>query len=607
MKTIKNIYDSVHKKKKEDNFEQELFKERMEEAIRLFDAHMDDCLYIMDLQKNYYRISGHATKRFMIPKEAFYQAQEEILTFVYQEDRALLLTDFEQILAGRKKTHNLHYRWLDKAGNPVWINCRGTILDDENGRPHYLIGCINETGNKQRADNISGLLGEIDFSSYINTNMDKLSNGFLMRVGIDDFSAINGDSGRDYGDYIIKKVAELIKECLLEGQKIFHIIAGEYMIVNLEEVPYEAVCSLYHNIREKILAFIDAENYKTVFTVSAGIIDGIEIAGDFNTIMRLTDFSLKQAKSLGSNSIYFFEPKDYEKFLRKRKLTSELYQAVDNGFEGFEVYYQPIVDCKTNLLLGAEALMRFSVQTENEEKSISPMEFIPLLEETGLILSVGKWILEEAFAMCEQMQQYIPGFRINVNVSYIQIVKGNILEDILSALKKSSLAPEYVGIELTESGYLDSNPHFLNLRNELKKNKINFIIDDFGTGYSNLHYLSNLSPNAIKIDQVFVNRAMTNHYDHELMVCIIKMAHSLNLTICVEGVEEMEVLEELRRLQVNYIQGYLFGKPYCKTKFLEKFVNNSFERRKDNDLSFHNSEADDAHRFLQMERKGGTE
>lgn len=549
-----------------------LTKEQIGEVIGLFNPYMDDYLYIMDLKNDVYRISAHAVERFRLPSDFFCDAQKAHDQFVYEEDRPLLAEDFRLMLSGEKKSHNLHYRWLDKEGQPVWINCRGGVIEDEDGKPRYLIGCINETGKKQRADNTSGLLGEVELSSYIRSYYDRHPAGFFMRLGIDDFSSVNGTCGIAYGEYVIKHVADCIRECLAEGQHLFHIAVDEYMVVDFTGRTEEDACVLYDDIRKKVASFIDRENNKAVFTVSVGICDAMVFHDSYEEVLKLSDFALKRARENGENCSYIFCQDDYTLFLRKQSIIVALHHAVDNDFCGFEVHYQPIVDCGTGKLLGAEALMRFSMPKEDGLERISPFEFIPLLEETGLILSAGRWVLHEAAAMCREMQKTHPDFKINVNISYVQVIKSDVLKDILSAIRTHDLAPECIGIELTESGYLDANPHFVNLRKGLEENGIPFIIDDFGTGYSNLHCLSDLSPTYIKIDRDFTNKAMGNTYDHELMIKIIEMAHSLELQICVEGVEKAETLEEVRKIRADYIQGYLFGKPCSKAEFCEKFL-----------------------------------
>lgn len=552
---------------------QRLSKSQIEEIIQLFQPYMDDYLYIMDLKEDYYRISKHAVERFMLPSDAFYDAVEMHQHFVYEQDRPLIKAELEEMVNGTKNYHNLHYRWLDKNGHPIWINCRGGIINDENGKPHYLIGCINETGKKQRADNNSGLLSDVELSNYIMSCIDNVSFGFIMHIGIDDFGLINGSLGMEYGDYIIKNVANCVNRCLSKGQQLFHIIADEYMVVDFENHTSEDAVKMYNDIREKILEFIDSENYKAVFTISVGIIDAVILADGYEEFLKLSDFTLRKAKSYGKNNYYIFNREDYDMFLRKRTIMKELHHAVENNFEGFETFYQPIVDCETGSLIGAEALMRFSMESEGKKVSVSPVEFIPLLEETGLIVPTGRWILNQAAAMCSEVQKYIKGFKINVNISYIQLIKSDIMKDILSVIENYGLEPECLGIELTESGYIDANTHFRDLRDGLKENGIQFIIDDFGTGYSNLHCLSDLSPAYIKIDRIFTNKAMCNDYDHELMVKIIEMAHTLNLQICIEGVEKTEVLEDIRNIKADYIQGYLFGKPCSKTDFYSNYCN----------------------------------
>ena len=203
---------------------------------------------------------------------------------------------------------------------------------------------------------------------------------------------------------------------------------------------------------------------------------------------------------------------------------------------------------------------------------ISPVEFIPLLEETGLIIPAGKWMLHQAISTCSRWQKYIPDFRININLSYVQVMKSRVLTEILTALRLYGLEPSAVGIELTESGYLDSNTHFKKLWDGLKKNGVLVILDDFGTGYSNLHCLGDLRPNYIKIDRSFTLKALNNQYEHDLMTQIITMTHKLGLTLCVEGIETESEFKKISELDPDYIQGFLFGRPQPAEEFYENLI-----------------------------------
>ena len=570
-------------------------REQMEYIVELFNPCMDDYLYVFDLQKDCYRISKHATERFLLPGETFENAAKAHHAFVYSEDQPRLDEEFRRVMSGEIVFHNMHYRWLDRAGKPVWINCRGRVLNDADGKPHFLVGCINEIGQKQKADNVSGLLGESSLSAYVEQFEDGLPDGFFLRIGIDDFRDINGDFGMEYGDYILKSTADCIGANIKPSQRLYRILADEFMVVDFSGGDMEAATELYKNIRKSLATFIEENGYKSVFTISAGAVDTAKTSGTYENIMKLSEYALNTAKDQGKNRCYIYMQEDYDVFLRKKQIARQLHHAVNHGFEGFETYYQPIVDTKTRRLVGAEALMRFSMPERCEDgetkkeavcvgedghdadekvhwERISPVEFIPLLEETGLIIPAGKWMLHQAISTCSRWQKYIPNFRININLSYVQVMKSRVLTEILTALRLYGLEPSAVGIELTESGYLDTNTHFQKLWDGLKKNGVLVILDDFGTGYSNLHCLGDLRPNYIKIDRSFTLKALNNQYEHDLMTQIITMTHKLDLTICVEGIETEDEFAKISELDPDYIQGFLFGRPQPAEEFYENLI-----------------------------------
>lgn len=535
---------------------------------------MDDYLYVLDLQNNKMEISQSALDRFMISETYMRNAKREIMSAVYEEDRTMFAKHMQAVMDGKEKVHDIHYRWLDKNGLPVWVNCRGVVIDDEDGKPGYLVGCLNETGNQRRADNVTGLLGGMEFCDYLRSQKKPVTTGFLMHIGIDDFAAVNGTHGSNYGDYVLKSVADCMKECLSENQRLYHLIAGQYVIVDLDSTSMDDAIQLKKRIGEKIDEFIISEKYEVVFSVSAGVIDASTVAEGYEECRKKFEFSLKKAKQMGKNNIYFYRQEDYEKFQRNGRIISALRSSIANGCEGFEVYYQPIVDCVSGRVIGAEALMRYTMVTEEGKEWLSPVEFIPLLEKTGLIIPAGRFVLNEAAKMCREIQQYIPKFRVNVNISCYQIEHGKIADKILTAVRDNGLTPDRICIEMTESGFMDMTPAFCKFRKVLEENGIQFVIDDFGTGYSNLHCISDMNPGYVKMDKDFTAKAMSCERDYELFKKIIEMVHSIGIRICVEGIEEEDWHLKMKELQADYLQGYFFGKPCEKKKFMEEFVCN---------------------------------
>ena len=538
--------------------------------IEAFDPCMDDYLYVFDAQNDQYYISKKAMKRFALPSFQFTHVLDTHRKFVYEEDIEMLEADLEKIMSGEKLEHNLTYRWMSVDGEPIWINCRGRIIIGADGKPQFLVGCINEVGTKPIADNVSGLLESFAIKDAWNQQDNTMTNGFVLRIGIDNFKTINEKLGVEYGDFIIHEVANCILDCIHEGQMVFRVVADEFMIIDTAGGTAKDAKALYRKVRSVVDHLIRRDNYKAFFTISGGVISGEALEQlDYNELLKYTQFALSEAKARGKNQVYYFQVEDYEKFLRRRKILVELRKAVSNDFEGFDVFFQPIITRGGKDLYAAESLLRFWT---SEKETVSPAEFIPILEESGLIIPVGKWVLHRALEMCVKCREKRPDFKVSVNLSYIQILKSNFFKDVTGALEQYKLRPDSLIIELTESGYVENSPVVRKLWEQLKDRGVLIAIDDFGTGYSNLQSIGNMMPDIIKLDRGFTVKALNNNYEHQLMDQIIQLIHSVDLKVCVEGVETMEELTEIERLSADCIQGYYYGKPCEKQAFYKDFV-----------------------------------
>jgi diguanylate cyclase (GGDEF)-like protein len=531
---------------------------------------MDDYIYIYDIANDYYYISPSATKRFSLPSSQFNNVVESHEQFVYPPDLPQLKADLDELISGRKDFHNLVYRWISLNNEPIWINCRGYLIHDNNSSP-YMIGCINEIGKPQKADNISGLLGLSHLEAIYAKTPGFLGRGYVLRLGLDDFKEINEKLGIEYGNNILKNTAECIRKCLGNNQRLYRAVADEFLVVDLNGNDAEFATNQYREIRKAIDGLVRESHYEAVFTISGGILPSEECKGrSFSDILKLSEFSLNEAKRNGKNRCFVFSQVDYDKFLKRNKLTQLLKQAVNHDFEGFEAYLQPLFDTETSTLYGAEALMRFHTE---EFGMVSPAEFIPLLEETGLIVPAGKWMLCKSLELCGRIHKIVPDFRISINISYIQVLKSNIITEILSAVADYDILPSMVIIELTESGLVATDSRVTKLCSRMKESGIHLALDDFGTGYSNFQYFNDLKPDIIKIDRTFTVKAVENDYEFNLLSLMTNMAHNMNMRVCVEGIETVDELNKVKSLMPDYCQGYYFGKPCPFDEFMEKYVN----------------------------------
>ena len=540
--------------------------ENMCAVIKQLAPCMDDYLYVYDLKGDCFYISEKAVERFDIFCNCFNDVSNTMRKFVYPEDWDVLDEDLRALTNGDKMEHNIRYRWLGKQQEIIWINCQGRIILDEDGRPKYLVGCVNEIGGRKIADNVSGLLETTVVEKMLNSYTDCYPKGFILRVGVDGFKKINERFGMEYGDRTLHEIADCISRCLKPGQAVYRVFSDEFIIIDFMGGTVGEANELYRAIRVEVDRLIERNHYEAVYTISGGILDtqDMEKTG-YLEILKMSQFTLSEAKERGRNQVYRFCAEDYSKFIRGRKILVALHKSVANDCEGFELYFQPVVDTVTEKCYAAEALLRFHM---SDTEMISPVEFIPILEDSGLIIPVGKWVLRQALSMCKECRKLDPNFRVSVNLSYVQILKSAITEEIMGDLKESGVESNGLLVELTESGFLESTAAIKRVWGCLKEYGVSIALDDFGTGYSNLQSISSLTPHVVKIDRGFTLKALNNEYQWNLLANIIQMVHSLSIRICIEGIETIEELNSMKTLGPDYIQGYYYGKPMPRKEFL---------------------------------------
>ena len=549
---------------------QEMTLDQIRAVVDVIQKSTDSYLYILDFDADIYMISERLMERFPFATTIMHDATLNLKRVIYPADFEKVNENIRQCASGELDVHSMEYRWLDRKNKVVWIDCRGAVVTGPNNH-RMLIGRIMELGRKAKADNVTGLRKEerlrLDLEAVLRDDPESIN--YIMRIGIDNFKEINEKEGVEAGDEVLIELSECMMDIVDKEVDIYRLVADEFIIVDTTPDFDKDAETVYEQLRKKIENTVKKKEYNRFYTVSAGIITNGFVGRTADEILRLSEFTLNEAKRNGKNQMAVFDEETYAQYLKHLDIRKMLRRDVNNQFEGFQVFYQPIVSTKDYSVIGAEALLRWKSEKYG---NVSPAEFIPILEESGLIIPVGRYVMWEAAKTCKEWQQLLPQFHVNVNLSYIQIHKSDLMQDVERCIKEVGISPQSLVLELTESGYIETDTRIRELFKELKSKKVDLALDDFGTGYSNMRYLKEIEADTVKIDRSFVVQALQNDHDYGIINYIIKMVHSLGYSVCMEGIEKKEELNKMMKTNPDMIQGYYFGKPSPKEVFEKEYI-----------------------------------
>ena len=400
--------------------------------------------------------------------------------------------------------------------------------------------------------------------------------GALLFIDMDNFRDLNDTLGHDMGDQLLQQVAQRLEVCVREGDTVARL-GGDDFVIMLEDLGLQDLdaAAVSEVVGQKILAALRqpyqlaSQEYCCTASIGAALFNNHELSAE--ELMKQADIAMYQAKSAGRNTLRFFDPKMQQSINTRTAMEAELRNALDQ--DQLCLHYQVQVD-SAHRPLGAEALIRWNHPARG---LVSPAQFIPLAEKTGLILPIGKWLLETA---CRQLKRWesrpqTSELSLSINVSARQFRQPGFVAEVKEAIRRHAIDPRRLKLELTESLLLENIEDTIATMHELKETGIRFSLDDFGTGYSSLQYLKRLPLDQLKIDQSFVQDIAANKSDKEIVRTIVAMAQTLNLEVIAEGVEQEEQRQLLFNKGCTYYQGYLFGKPVSSTEFDMSLNNHS--------------------------------
>lgn len=561
-------------------------------TLQLFDDSTDDYLYMYDLTLERVFLTDKIREKYPIPPAGSdgneFSAWDDI---VYPKDRNLMNHYRGLLLSGKIDAFDIDYRIMDRNGNKVWVRVKGKIRAQEETKSLLIVGRISEIESGSKVDTLTGLGSTGKFLEDLKQNL-KEYDGYLMILGVDNFRNINLKKGREYGDSILKNISDILDENTSYPIEIYRL-SGDCFGVNFIQKEKQDVEKFYSFIKNAI---------KNICTVSAGVVK-YDSSNEKESIYLYAETALNQAKKEGKNKIVFFSEEDWKKKKEQVEFLAEIKEAIRQGYQGFHLEYQPQISLQQHKICGIEALLRYTSPTRG---IVSPMELIPLLEQTNLICSVGEWVLRNAVSQCKKWRESLPDLRISVNMSYIQLKQEGITEMVLNALQEADLPGEALTLELTENIQLQNYHYFNKIFYVWKAHGIRISIDDFGTGYSSLSYLKSIEINEVKIDRCFVSHVQYNAYNFRLLSNMIELAHSVDIDVCCEGVETIEELIALQELNADILQGYFFAKPQTTEEFEQAYIcsdSAQFLVREEKEQTAWSLEAEERKAFIEEYRK----
>jgi diguanylate cyclase (GGDEF)-like protein len=434
--------------------------------------------------------------------------------------------------------------------NPIpgggWIATHEDITDRQRAEERIV--------HMARHDALTDLPNRMMLRERLEHELKRVKRGECLAVlclDLDHFKSVNDTLGHPIGDELLKVVAERLRRCTREPDTIARLGGDEFAIImtGMEE-PTDAV-ALAKRIRGSITKPYHLDGHQIVTDISIGISLAPIDASEPDQLLKNADMALYGAKADGRGTYRFFEPEMDARMKARRELELDLRKAIVNC--EFELYYQPLVNLKSNDITAFEALVRWNHPTRG---LISPAEFIPIAEETGLIIPIGEWVLRRA---CEETAGWPPHIKVAVNLSPAQLKSRNLTQLVISALAESGMAADRLQLEITETVLMHNTFNTLATLHQLRKLGVQIAMDDFGTGYSSLSYLRSFPFDKIKIDRSFIQDLSNGAEPLAIVHAVAGLAKSLNMISTAEGVETQQQLDQLQMVGCTEMQGYLFS------------------------------------------------
>ncbi|MDC3414988.1 putative bifunctional diguanylate cyclase/phosphodiesterase [Terrihalobacillus insolitus] len=556
---------------------------KQKEFLQKVINHNPNAIYAMDSEGRHTLVNkAYADFFHVIPEEMVGKKEEEfnpirIQTQTFLKENQQVINTLEEL--------ETEVSIFDPNGKQYWLDVvKVPIIGDEEEETQVLCVATDITERKEQEEKIRFHAYHDDLTNLPNRKMffkrleeeledakEKQEILAVLFLDLDGFKQVNDTFGHNVGDRLLQVISERIGSCIREKDTVFRLGGDEFTVIlqNIEDKHVAAESA--KSMMDMLTKPYEIEGNTFVMTTSIGISIYPDNGLDSSSLTKYADMAMYQGKQQGKNTYRFYTTDMESDITNNIRLKMELRNALEKN--QFFIHYQPKVSLESEQIEGVEALLRW----EHEELGlVSPNEFIPVIEETGMIHAIGEWILK---TVCTQHKvwrdQGYPTLKVAVNLSPIQLKDPDIIEKITDILQETNMEPEWLEFEITETSLIENQKEATKILKKLRKMGIRIAIDDFGTGYSSLHLLKRLPVDILKIDRAFIQ----DNDDHAILESILEMAKKLQLTVVAEGVETKEQLDYLKDQYCQEAQGFFISHPLSKEKF-ESFVNAQLSREK---------------------------
>ena len=542
-------------------------KRRLDELFSAFSIVAEGAyVFLCNMKHDYSRWSKSAVEYFGLPGEYMENAGDIWIGHIHPEDRDEYINSIDRIFSGEDQGHDMQYRARAVDGSYAVCTCRGVVMKNQNGEPLYFGGAIKNHGLMSYIDNNTGLRSLYGFFEDLRTMFWRKDEGNIIQIGISNFSAFNDIYGYSYGNRILQTFARLLQAKFANVGSIYRMDGTKFAVIT-HTLSQEEIEKRYRELKKTVNSRFFVDENRINLSINAGnvLVNDFEISD--KTVYSCLKYAYYRSKNDHLGDLYTFVDALNDDGRKTIEKLDHIRNSVNEECKGFYLCYQPIMNAKTLKLEGMEALIRWK---DDRYGVVSPMEFIPYLEQDAVFPIVGKWILKQAMTDGIKFMEKYPDLVMNVNLSYAQLEKEGFVEEVSSLLEETGFPADHLCLEITERCRLIDMHLLFDIITIFRNFGIKIALDDFGTGFSTLGILREIPVDVIKIEREYVMNIESSEMDRATVRNVADLAAAFNAEVCVEGVETKEMINEIIKYNVSCLQGYYFSKPVPYEEFIEK-------------------------------------